>query len=1317
MIKKILVLLLVSQMTMAGGIGDFLEEVEKAGTVVNTYENITCQKGSHASNYKICQKISRTGGHTFKKMWPQICEVVTHSELCKGVENKDRVDCSDPDENKLNVKSLKFIKNCGIGFFFESLKEFVIFLKDIVIATGSFIFDGKYRQNVSDKAGEYWDSLKNYIAIEYAKEYDKTQNKSRAMVNVGGSFVITVFEKIGQVISKSYHRLGCYHQAKRQELMCKVVGEFIMPPAIALGLIFKGPLLIKKLVSINKKVTSSPNRPKGLKLVARDDDLLRRELEVVPNEEIGSPEFNQMVDNLTITMKKKGGVGIAANQAGIDKRVIVLKSSKKGNLTLINPEVTTLSNKKVLSFEACLSIKWSCGFIKRDKEIEVAYTDIDGKAQVWRPKGFDRKLVQHEVDHLNGKLWVYHKPRFSRKFGIKPIRVISQEKRVQFHRYLDGLNKDQKANLKSIKKGVNDVLQRLGKGSVLATAKGRSVDEKFDLATAILKRLIEKTDTDENFRFLFQKIQTDQDALVIYDILKRVHNREARVLISRLREGGKIDVVDTFRARGPPYNNPLVLQIKKFGRGDKKVEVPFTSLEEAIRYSNYVDEFKVKYFPGEKAYQVRFPEGGGDITLDIKDLRKTFELVDEYKKQGAKKYSDLDWDGDGSTFYVEGNPSRRVTFGIESEMSFVENPGFLKDYKVIGYTDEDWNKLSLDKRLEVAKKAKESIGWKKPFLEKLPHADKRLPKIVINEIDGRFEINGLIFSNLDEAKDFVNFIERRYGKSSLQGHVVRDNKTPFSGSSGYTVFNADYAQINALERNFDIYSKNPDFVPARNLSHHSLGPLSDANLKMYRKMEKSVGKKKGASNVERGGHRVVYAPVMRSKPYYDGMVGFELRQFHKRGEALLEDMADLAGELQRKGGLEKYEVYARHRLVHKDLPQERAKDFGITLSKGWHTTFSRPKSLFTAVGNKMKSRFPGVIYGGASVENRFFFPLRDWKEYPAVKSLDETARSVAVERVEAATKRYLLTLDSKVKNWNGKAVSDQDLKELQIATSQWGKESGLKEIMEREKRRISNDKKKIFPDYVKTSNERNVQYLERVDGPMNSLDIETKTFPNGSSYKEIKINKSFKVSNPDYQDFLENSVEILYTPSIPYGHIYFRVGDRLYSFDYVKTTTRTDFMPTQGLGKVGFAYSVPKEKIKMIKKDIEKFYSDSQEFNVAPFDAHSHKLKVKPIRDGEVKFKSPGFLFSNNKRAQADIVELNDGSFVLETPSKMRYPLERSSTGEFCTQSFSCSTSAVYLLEKYFGIKNKFNHGAKSLRDTLLKGNPDGTTPNFVFQY
>ena len=101
------------------------------------------------------------------------------------------------------------------------------------------------------------------------------------------------------------------------------------------------------------------------------------------------------------TMIKNEGIGLAANQVGILKRIIVV--SDEGNIkVLINPEITYFSEQKVPFDEGCLSIPETFLTITRSENITVKYRDLKGKPRMERYSGLTARVIQHEVDHLDG---------------------------------------------------------------------------------------------------------------------------------------------------------------------------------------------------------------------------------------------------------------------------------------------------------------------------------------------------------------------------------------------------------------------------------------------------------------------------------------------------------------------------------------------------------------------------------------------------------------------------------------------------------------------------------------------------------------------------------------------------------------------------------------------------------------------------------------------------------------------------------------------------------------------------------------------------
>lgn len=101
------------------------------------------------------------------------------------------------------------------------------------------------------------------------------------------------------------------------------------------------------------------------------------------------------------TMIKSHGIGLAANQVGVLKRIIVV--SDKGNIKVfINPEITNFSEEKVPFEEGCLSLPETFLTITRSENIMVKYRDLKGKPRIEKYSGLTARIIQHELDHLDG---------------------------------------------------------------------------------------------------------------------------------------------------------------------------------------------------------------------------------------------------------------------------------------------------------------------------------------------------------------------------------------------------------------------------------------------------------------------------------------------------------------------------------------------------------------------------------------------------------------------------------------------------------------------------------------------------------------------------------------------------------------------------------------------------------------------------------------------------------------------------------------------------------------------------------------------------
>lgn len=138
--------------------------------------------------------------------------------------------------------------------------------------------------------------------------------------------------------------------------------------------------------------------------------ILRVKTELVTPEMINDPDFQALLDDMPKTMLNADGVGLAAPQVGNKYRFTVIDAHTNGKegkdfIFLINPKITKRSFGKVVMEEGCLSIPGIYGNVKRPKKITVEYLDRKGNTQTITADGFISRVIQHELDHLDGVLF------------------------------------------------------------------------------------------------------------------------------------------------------------------------------------------------------------------------------------------------------------------------------------------------------------------------------------------------------------------------------------------------------------------------------------------------------------------------------------------------------------------------------------------------------------------------------------------------------------------------------------------------------------------------------------------------------------------------------------------------------------------------------------------------------------------------------------------------------------------------------------------------------------------------------------------------
>lgn len=113
-------------------------------------------------------------------------------------------------------------------------------------------------------------------------------------------------------------------------------------------------------------------------------------------------KIKKLVEDMFDTMYENNGIGLAAVQIGVLKRVVVIDIENDGKFALINPKIVGYSENKTTMQEGCLSVPNGYYSVERPEEVIVEYTGLDGENNRIEASGLLSKCLQHEIDHLNG---------------------------------------------------------------------------------------------------------------------------------------------------------------------------------------------------------------------------------------------------------------------------------------------------------------------------------------------------------------------------------------------------------------------------------------------------------------------------------------------------------------------------------------------------------------------------------------------------------------------------------------------------------------------------------------------------------------------------------------------------------------------------------------------------------------------------------------------------------------------------------------------------------------------------------------------------
>lgn len=181
------------------------------------------------------------------------------------------------------------------------------------------------------------------------------------------------------------------------------------------------------------------------KVIRMGHPTLRKTAQDVAPAEIKTVEFKTLIQDMYDTMKAEGGIGIAAPQIDVSKKVTLIElpenSTRYGDLSgtplmiIINPVITILEETKQGFWEGCLSVPGLRGYVERPKKVQIDYLDINGEKKQIIAEDFLATVFQHELDHLFGMLYIdritdttkiAYNEEFTQFNGAKPEDVLEE---------------------------------------------------------------------------------------------------------------------------------------------------------------------------------------------------------------------------------------------------------------------------------------------------------------------------------------------------------------------------------------------------------------------------------------------------------------------------------------------------------------------------------------------------------------------------------------------------------------------------------------------------------------------------------------------------------------------------------------------------------------------------------------------------------------------------------------------------------------------------------------------------------------------------
>lgn len=363
-----------------------------------------------------------------------------------------------------------------------------------------------------------------------------------------------------------------------------------------------------------------------------------------------------------------------------------------------------------------------------------------------------------------------------------------------------------------------------------------------------------------------------------------------------------------------------------------------------------------------------------------------------------------------------------LSYGLEIEYTIDRTPRLLADYRHHGTSEKKWASLSSSEKMKMM--LRDDTNGRVNTLVRLSTAPDWIPSEMDREGHGTFEATGMIFLSLESLNAAVDKMERRYGRGAAQVHVVFNRKEVKQPLSGFVSFSADRAQLRNLVLGYQKYLKDPTKLPAANITHYVLGPMSSVGAKATRELEHQIVTGKKLKNLVAG--KYFLSTVLRAGIYGQGdRIGYELRQFNFDYEGLKNE-ADYVSRLIAEDKLAKFKRFEDSIEAEFEINARITEEHGRE-ALAWLQRLDRPDLEKT------------------NMETHMLFFIRDWKNHPIL----DTLRSGDRMRLRLRLIELEAQLIHDLNQLSTQSLRTKELvNQIRVRVAKWAYESGLLEVFD-----------------------------------------------------------------------------------------------------------------------------------------------------------------------------------------------------------------------------------------------------------------------------